>query len=110
MTWGSSGQRQQRRIDSFRGSFSTFEGRKPGRAEKSMFKKLIPTDAKFFELFSDSAKILQEAAKVLGDIVSGAAAVKDGASRLERLEHDGTCSPMRFSSAWTRASSPPSTA
>jgi predicted phosphate transport protein (TIGR00153 family) len=54
-----------------------------------MFKKLIPTDAKFFEMFGQSAKILQEGAKVMSDMVSGASADVQGcATRLERLEHD----------------------
>ena len=54
-----------------------------------MFKKLIPTDAKFFELFSQSAKILQAGAKVMEEMVSGGTAdVKTCAERLERLEHD----------------------
>jgi uncharacterized protein Yka (UPF0111/DUF47 family) len=54
-----------------------------------MFKNLIPTDARFFELFSNAAKILQDGAKVMTDMVSGASAdVKGCASRLERLEHD----------------------
>jgi uncharacterized protein len=35
-----------------------------------MFKKLIPTDAKFFELFSQSAKILEAGAKVMGEMVA----------------------------------------
>ena len=53
-----------------------------------MFKKLIPTDAKFFQMFSSSAKILQDAAKVLSELASNPDSIKDGASRLERLEHD----------------------
>jgi uncharacterized protein Yka (UPF0111/DUF47 family) len=52
-----------------------------------MFKKLIPTDAKFFELFSQCAKILEAGAKVMADmVVSGD--VAGCAARLERLEHD----------------------
>lgn len=52
-----------------------------------MFKKLIPTDAKFFELFSQCAKILEAGAKVMADmVVSGD--VPGCAARLERLEHD----------------------
>lgn len=53
-----------------------------------MFKKLVPSDAKFFEMFSQSAKILQEAAKVLAETAADAAKIKSGAVRLERLEHD----------------------
>jgi predicted phosphate transport protein (TIGR00153 family) len=53
-----------------------------------MFRKLVPSDAKFFEMFSQSAKILQEAAKVLTDVASNPANIKSGAGRMERLEHD----------------------
>ncbi len=54
-----------------------------------MFKNLIPKNVKFFEMFSQSAKILQEAAKVLSEMMSGGAAgIQSGAARLERLEHD----------------------
>jgi uncharacterized protein Yka (UPF0111/DUF47 family) len=52
-----------------------------------MFKKLIPTDAKFFEMFSQAAKILEAAAKVMGDMVASGD-VPGSAARLERLEHD----------------------
>lgn len=52
-----------------------------------MFKKLIPSDGKFFELFSQSAKILEAGAKVMAEmVVSGDVAAC--AARLERLEHD----------------------
>ncbi|MDQ3000050.1 MAG: DUF47 family protein [Fibrobacterota bacterium] len=54
-----------------------------------MFKKLIPTDAKFFDMFSQAAKILQEGARVMTEMVSGSSAdVQACAIRLERLEHD----------------------
>ncbi|MEO6095044.1 MAG: DUF47 family protein [Fibrobacteria bacterium] len=54
-----------------------------------MFKKLIPTDHKFFDLFSSAAKILQDGAKVMSDMVSGSSAdVQASAHKLERLEHD----------------------
>jgi predicted phosphate transport protein (TIGR00153 family) len=53
-----------------------------------MFRKLVPSDAKFFEMFSQSAKILQDAAKVLVEIASDSSKIKSGAERLERLEHD----------------------
>lgn len=54
-----------------------------------MFKNLIPTDVKFFEMFSNAAKILQDGAKVMSDMVSGPSAdVMAAAARLERLEHD----------------------
>jgi uncharacterized protein len=53
-----------------------------------MFKKLIPTDVKFFEMFSASAGILQEGAKILFDMAANSASIKDAAVRLERLEHD----------------------
>ena len=52
-----------------------------------MFKKLIPTDAKFFELFSQAAKILEAGAKVMTDMVTSGD-VQACAARLERLEHD----------------------
>jgi uncharacterized protein len=54
-----------------------------------MFKHLIPKNVKFFEMFSQSAEILAEGAKVLSDMMAGgAAAIPAGAARLERLEHD----------------------
>ena len=54
-----------------------------------MFKKLIPTDVKFFEMFAQVAKILQGGAQVMSDMVSGASAdVQASAAKLERLEHD----------------------
>lgn len=53
-----------------------------------MFKKLIPSDGKFFEMWGKGAKILLEGTKVLGEITSGAESIKNGASLLERLEHD----------------------
>ena len=53
-----------------------------------MFKKLIPTDAKFFEMWGKGAKILLEGTKVLAAMESSAESIKEGASRLERLEHD----------------------
>jgi uncharacterized protein len=53
-----------------------------------MFKKLIPTEGKFFEMWGQGAKILLEGAKVLSQITSDAESIKNGASRLERLEHD----------------------
>jgi uncharacterized protein Yka (UPF0111/DUF47 family) len=52
-----------------------------------MFKKLIPTDAKFFELFSQAAKILEAGAKVMAEMVTSGD-VAACAARLERLEHD----------------------
>jgi uncharacterized protein Yka (UPF0111/DUF47 family) len=52
-----------------------------------MFKKLIPTDVKFFELFSQCAKILEAGAKVLGEMAASGD-VAGCAARLERLEHD----------------------
>ena len=53
-----------------------------------MFKKLIPKEGKFFEMWGQGAKILLEGAKVLSEIASNAESIKEGASRLERLEHD----------------------
>lgn len=54
-----------------------------------MFKHLIPSDGKFFEMFSDCAKILQAGAKVMGDMVAETVPdVQSCATRLERLEHD----------------------
>jgi predicted phosphate transport protein (TIGR00153 family) len=53
-----------------------------------MFKKLIPTDEKFFEMWGQGAKIFLEGTRVLAEIASGAETIKNGASRLERLEHD----------------------
>lgn len=53
-----------------------------------MFKKLIPSDGKFFEMWGNGAKILLEGTKVLSEIASNAESIKNGASRLERLEHD----------------------
>jgi predicted phosphate transport protein (TIGR00153 family) len=52
-----------------------------------MFKKLIPTDAKFFDLFSQAAKILEAGAKVMAEMVTSGD-VAACAARLERLEHD----------------------
>ncbi len=53
-----------------------------------MFKNLIPKNVKFFEMFNQSAKILQEAARVLNEMMAGGEAIQVGATRLERLEHD----------------------
>jgi predicted phosphate transport protein (TIGR00153 family) len=53
-----------------------------------MFKNLIPKNVKFFDMFSQSAKILQEAARVLSEMMAGGTAIQSGATRLERLEHD----------------------
>jgi predicted phosphate transport protein (TIGR00153 family) len=54
-----------------------------------MFKNLIPKNVKFFEMFSQSAKILEAAAKVLSEMMAGGpAGITSGAARLERLEHD----------------------
>jgi hypothetical protein len=53
-----------------------------------MFKKLIPTEGKFFEMWGQGAKILLEATQVLHEIALGTESIKNGASRLERLEHD----------------------
>lgn len=54
-----------------------------------MFKNLIPKNVKFFEMFSQSAKILEAAAKVLSEMMAGGPeGIKQGAARLERLEHD----------------------
>jgi uncharacterized protein len=54
-----------------------------------MFKNLIPKNVKFFEMFGQSAKILEAAAKVLSEMMDGGAdSIKSGAARLERLEHD----------------------
>ena len=53
-----------------------------------MFKKLIPSDGKFFEMWGNGAKIFLEGTRVLSEISSNAESIKNGASRLERLEHD----------------------
>jgi predicted phosphate transport protein (TIGR00153 family) len=53
-----------------------------------MFKKLIPTDGKFFEMWGAGAKILLEGTRILTDIASGSETIQNGATRLERLEHD----------------------
>lgn len=53
-----------------------------------MFKKLIPTEGKFFEMWGQGAKILLEGAKVLSEMASNQESIKNGATRLERLEHD----------------------
>ncbi len=54
-----------------------------------MFKKLIPTDMKFFEMFSNAAKILQDGAQIMSDMVAaGGPSIVTSAAKLERLEHD----------------------
>lgn len=54
-----------------------------------MFKNLIPKNVKFFEMFGQSAKILEAAANVLSEMMAGGVeSIKSGAARLERLEHD----------------------
>lgn len=53
-----------------------------------MFKKLIPSDAKFFEMWGNGARIFQDGVKVLWEISTDVETIRNGASRLERLEHD----------------------
>jgi uncharacterized protein len=54
-----------------------------------MFKNLIPKNVKFFEMFSQCAKILEQGAKILSEMMSaGPAGIEEGARKLERLEHD----------------------
>jgi uncharacterized protein len=53
-----------------------------------MFRKLIPRDEKFFDMFKKTADVLQEAANVLMDMVAHPEHIKEVARKLERLEHD----------------------
>jgi predicted phosphate transport protein (TIGR00153 family) len=50
--------------------------------------KLIPTDEKFFDMFTQSAELYRKGAGVLREIANDARTLKDNAMRLERLEHD----------------------
>jgi len=54
-----------------------------------MFSKLIPTDKRFFELFSQSAVLLQQGAEILAQAVAEPSRAGEFARKLERLEHDG---------------------
>ena len=54
-----------------------------------MFSKLIPTDKRFFQLFSQSAVFLQQGAEILAQAVAEPARSGEFALKLERLEHDG---------------------
>ena len=54
-----------------------------------MFSKLIPTDKRFFELFSQSAVLLQQGAEILAQAVAEPSRAGEFALKLERLEHDG---------------------
>ena len=51
--------------------------------------RLIPKEESFFDLFEQSATILQQAAEVLGEATMRFETLPENAKRLERLEHDG---------------------
>ncbi len=53
-----------------------------------MFRKLIPRDEKFFDMFKKTADVLQQAANALQDMVDHPENIKSAASKLERFEHD----------------------
>lgn len=50
--------------------------------------KLIPTDEKFFDFFSQSADIFLKGAHLLREIAGDNTTLKVNAAKLERLEHD----------------------
>lgn len=50
--------------------------------------KLIPTDEKFFEMFSQSAELFRKGAGILREIANDGGTLKANAMKLERLEHD----------------------
>ncbi|HNY30232.1 MAG TPA: DUF47 family protein [Fibrobacteria bacterium] len=50
--------------------------------------KLIPTDEKFFEMFTQSANLFLKGAGLLREIAQDNSLIKTNALKLERLEHD----------------------
>ena len=54
-----------------------------------MLNKLIPTDKRFFALFTQSADLLRQGAEALAQAVENPARSGEFALKLERLEHDG---------------------
>jgi predicted phosphate transport protein (TIGR00153 family) len=54
-----------------------------------MFNKLIPTNHKFFEMFQQSAALLEQGAATLVEAVGNPDRAAECARKLERLEHDG---------------------
>lgn len=54
-----------------------------------MFNKLIPTNNRFFELFEQSAALLEQGAATLVEAVSNPERARECALNLERIEHEG---------------------
>jgi uncharacterized protein Yka (UPF0111/DUF47 family) len=50
--------------------------------------KLIPTDEKFFDMFTQSAVLFRKGAGILREIAQDGSTLKANAMKLERLEHD----------------------
>ncbi|HXP91741.1 MAG TPA: DUF47 family protein [Fibrobacteria bacterium] len=50
--------------------------------------KLIPTDEKFFDMFSQSAALFRKGAGILREIAQDGSTLRQNAAKLERLEHD----------------------